>query len=105
MSAPRYHWLVAGNVITNHPKKGGRQRALNVLVRTDDPFFSRENLAQAQNEMMRRFLSETDPDKDEKIVDCFMISISHLGLQTQEQFEGIFSSPTGEETQEVRSDA
>ena len=88
MSDPKYHWLVAGNVIATGPKGQVGQKGLNTLVRTDTPNFTRGDLAAAQEGLMRRFVAETPQEKNGKIVDVFVLSISNLGLQTTEQFEG-----------------
>lgn len=91
MNEPKHRWLVAGNVITASPK-GAHQRALNVMVNTVGPAFSRNDLATAQDGLMRRFTTETEQQKGAKIVDVFILSVSHLGLQTQEEFDGSFAA-------------
>lgn len=104
MSAPRYHWLVAGNVISASKNGQARQRGLNVLIKTDEPHFTRENLAQAQQGLMRRFLTEGPQEKGAEIVDVFTLSVSSLGLQTEEQFEGRFNKE-GPEVEEYQLNA
>jgi hypothetical protein len=95
MSAKHY-WLVAGNVLAAGPKGQIGQKGLNTLVRTTQPFFAREDMAAAQDGLMRRFVSETPQEKGGKIVDVFLLSVSHLGEMTEEQFEGSFATEAGE---------
>lgn len=96
MSAPKYHWLVAGNVLATAPKGAVGQKGLNTLVTSEKAFFTREDLAKAQDGLMQRFVAETQMTKDTKIVDVFIISINNLGLMTQQEFEGSFAAATSE---------
>jgi hypothetical protein len=97
MSDPKYHWLVAGNVVAGANGKVG-QRGLNTLVVTGQPIFTRADIGTAQEGLMRRFLNETEQAANTKISDVFVISVSNLGLMTHEQFEGAFAEEaTGSE--------
>jgi len=87
----KYHWLIAGNVIASGPKGQMAQRGLNTMIRTAEAFFTRGDLATAQDGLMRRFLEETDQSKAGKIVDVFILSISPMGLMTAQQFNGPFA--------------
>jgi hypothetical protein len=91
MSAKHY-WLVAGNVVATGPKGQVGQKGLNTLITTTNGFFTREDLARAQDGLMQRFVAETKQEKGGKIVDVFILSVSRLGLMTQEEFEGSFAA-------------
>lgn len=96
MSDLKYHWLVAGNVVAGANGKVG-QRGLNTIVVTNTIIFTRADIATAQEGLMRRFLTETENAQDTKISDVFIISVSHLGFMSQEEFDGPFAKGTNEQ--------
>lgn len=94
MGNEKHHWLIAGNVVAVAGKGQVGQKGLNTMVRTSTRHFTRADIAKGQEALMQRFLEETPKEQAGKIVDVFIISISHLGLMTQEEFDGPFSAPT-----------
>lgn len=97
MSDAKHHWLVAGNVVATAGRGQIGQKGFNTLVRTEQPIFTRVDLATAQQGLMQRFVEETDPKQGAKIVDVLILSVNNLGRMTQEEFEKGFPAPTTEE--------
>lgn len=97
MSELKHHWLAAGQVITADSKGVERQKGFNTLLLTEVHAITRSDLANTQKAMMYRFVNEAKQIKGANIVDVFVLSISHLGLMSKEEFNSGFSDEIAQE--------
>jgi hypothetical protein len=71
--------------------EGASSRNLNTLVQTKEPYFSRAELGKAQQILQVRLMRETFPENaipaDVKVTDVFILSVSALGLMSDEEFQ------------------
>lgn len=84
-------------------------RSLNVLIASKNGYVARSDLERAQFQTQVRFMNEFDPEREYKITDVFIGSISYLGHMTEEEFHKDFISseapPTEQEpTNEISSE-
>lgn len=98
MDETRIYWLVGGEVVTANKKNLEKRRRLNTLVITQDPRFTRQDLAKAQQALMHRYLNEKQLEKGESFTDVFIMSINLLGEMTEKEFNVGFLPSEGEKS-------
>jgi hypothetical protein len=99
---PAFHWLVSGQVIT--VDKAGVEfpsRSINVMVITENGFFNRRNMANAQEALMGRFVKNLPQIRGRTIKDVVFSNINMLGPMTDEEFNEGF--PPAAPKQELQS--
>ncbi|RWB40485.1 MAG: hypothetical protein EOQ44_25445 [Mesorhizobium sp.] len=93
MSSKSHFWLVAAQVVVLNPKTGEQRVSLNALINTPAQVFTRGDLAKAQKAVLGRFGSTAQLGKEDQVADVFIISISHLGETSPEEFHAGFDMP------------
>ena len=104
VSPLEYYWLVAGQVHYQLSDSHGLQqfqRSLNCILKTEREAFAHVNIAKAQQLLQMRLLNEAfteAPPADFKITDVFMISISHLGRMSADEFQQGYDALAAEQS-------
>ncbi|MEQ1950905.1 hypothetical protein [Mesorhizobium sp. CN2-181] len=97
MSNPKHYYLIAGEVVTS--KEGiERSKALNAMVATEKGYFSRKDLAAAQQSLMQQFVTRCKQIKGAEIVNVHIQAVSFFGIMTEEEFMAGFVDPVLAET-------
>lgn len=91
MSKPKVYWLVAGEVVIEHYKRGEKRIRQNALVSSERGYFTRRDLADAQQAMMQKCVQFSKLTKEDQITDVFIMSVNNLGEQTMEEFHAGFA--------------
>ena len=81
-----HHYLVAGIVMFRDPSSDGiGTMSLNCVVTNENQIFPVQKIGQAQQLLQMLFHKKIeDPEVD--VIDVFLVSVSHLGHMTEEEF-------------------
>lgn len=96
-----HYWLVAGQVHFTLGDNVGHQHCLNCIIKTDREAFAHVNMGKAQQLLQMRLLNEIigeQPPEGFKILDVFLMSVSHLGRMTPEEFQEGFAELSTEQS-------
>jgi hypothetical protein len=101
MTSKSHFWLVSAQVVTANKTGKENRNSMNALLNTENGVITRNDLAKAQRAVLGRFTTSCPQIPGHEITDVFMMSISHLGLMSQEEFHAGFNdaapaAPAGE---------
>lgn len=88
----RIHWMAT---VTIYYRLGGieRDRKVNVLVRTINPYLNQQSLGQIQQQAQIQAMEYKKIPKKAEVVDV-IVSVSMLGTMTNAEFTGVDPSQT-----------
>ena len=101
-SLPSYfYFLVTGTLCISLPSEENPEEAsmviptLNVVIKTDKPYFGSQALADANNGLQYRYRTESGDEKG-VIANIVINSVFPMGLMTEEEYNWRKPAPEGE---------
>lgn len=85
------HYFLFATQVVYQKHKLEYSRNYNVLINSENPFVTHDDLGHVQQMAQVRHFTEFDTHQRYRILDVFIQSVSHLGLMTEDEFKASFT--------------